>query len=206
MTDMKDINTCYAALRITAKEVFFMKKTNMVRLTINALLVAVYFVLSLLIIQIGGFKITFEHFPVVLCAVLFGPVDAMVVGGLGELINQLTSFGLTPTTVLWILPIVARGLLMGMAVKVLQNKLKLSAILEQKFPLVFGGVCIVTGVVSSCLNTLALYVDSKMFGYYNYALVFGSLLVRVLLGVVTSIVITIMIKPVLYALKKAHLI
>lgn len=176
-----------------------MQKNQMtiIRLTVNAVMVAVYIVLSLLVIQIGGLKITFEHFPVVLCAVLFGPVDAMFVGCLGELINQLTSFGLTPTTVLWILPIAVRGLLLGLGVNILKKQMK---------PVAFLLACIVTGICSSCLNTLALYVDSKMFGYYTYALVFGALFVRILLGVITSIMIALAIKPVLHALKKAHLI
>lgn len=182
------------------------KEKPIIRMTVNAVMVAVYYVLSLLVIQIGGLKITFEHFPVVLSAVIFGPTDAMLVGGVGELINQLTSFGITPTTALWILPIVARGLFLGIGVKLLNKQMKPSAIIMQRFPLVFFVMCIVTGICSSCLNTLALYVDSKIFGYYTYALVFGSLFVRVLLGVITSVIIAVAIKSVLHALKKAQLI
>ena len=182
------------------------KQMTIMRMAVNAVLVAIYVVLTFLVIPIGGLKVTFEHFPVVLCAVLFGPVDAMLVGGLGELINQLTSFGLTPTTVLWILPIVARGLLLGLCGTLLKKRLSLNAIIVKKIPLAFLSACIITGVVSSCLNTLALYVDSKMFGYYTYALVFGALFIRILLGVITSVLITFAIKSVLHALKKANLI
>ena len=72
--------------------------------------------------------------------------------------------------------------------------------------MIFGFVCILSGVVSSLVNTVALYVDSKMFGYYSAALVFGALAMRLLLSVVTSVVIAIVIKPILHALRKAHLI
>ena len=35
---------------------------------------------------------------VILCAIVFGPVDAAIVGGVAELLNQMLTFGFTPTT------------------------------------------------------------------------------------------------------------
>ena len=141
-----------------------------------------------------------------LCAVIYGPLDAIFVGGIGELINQMTTFGLTPTTLLWILPIVCRGLCVGMCKKILVKYMNPTQIIQQKVPLVFVVVCVCSGVFSSMLNTLALYVDSKMFGYYSFALVFGALAVRILLSVLTSIIICCAIKPILHALKHAHFV
>jgi hypothetical protein len=46
--------------------------------------------------------------------------------------------------------------------------------------------CVIAGLIASLLNTFALYVDSKMFGYYNHYMVFGVLLVRLALAVVMS--------------------
>lgn len=179
------------------------KQMTVKRMVLNAVMVAVYVVLSLpfMVISVGGLKVTFEHFPVVLCAVLFGPVDAMMVGALGEFINQITSFGITPTTLLWILPIVARGLVVGLCFKCLKKGMGQAAIIRKKVPMVFWIVCIISGIISSLFNTLALYVDSKLFGYYTFALVFGALAVRLLLSAVTSVVIAIAIKPILHAFR-----
>ena len=181
-------------------------KTKIKRLAINAVLVAVYVALTWLVIPIGGLKITFEHFPVVLCAVLFGPIDAMLVGGVGELINQMMTFGITPTTLLWILPIVVRGLVIGFGTKVMKNELSLTAIVNKKIPTTFMIVCVLSGIIASLLNTLALYVDSRMFGYYSFAMVFGALAVRILLSVLTSVVIGIAVKPIIIALRKSRLL
>jgi ECF transporter S component (folate family) len=175
------------------------------RIALNAVMIAVYVVLSMLVIPMGGLKITFEHFPVVLCAILFGPVDAILVGFAGELFNQLWSFGMTPTTLLWILPIVSRGLIVGVCAKVCKKSMSKSVIVEHTVPIFFYVVCILSGVISSLFNTFALYVDSKMFGYYSYAMVFGALAVRILLSIVTSIVIGIAIKPILHAIKHTNL-
>lgn len=183
------------------------KIKNISRIPINGMLIAVYIVLSLpmLTVNIGGLKFTFEHFPVLLSAVLYGPIDALLVGVLGELINQLTTFGLTPTTVLWILPIAVRALLVGISGQLFKKQMHPKTLFKE-LPIVFFIVCILSGIVSSILNTLALYVDSKMFGYYTYELVFGVLSIRIILSVITSFVMANVITPILYALKKAHLV
>ena len=184
------------------------KKKTVVRLTINAMLIAIYIVLSLPImtLNVGGLKFTFEHFPVVLCAVLFGPIDGIIVGTLGELVNQMTTFGITPTTALWILPIAFRGFFMGMGSVILKKHMQPSAIVQKKVPIMFFILCVVSGICSSCLNTLALYVDSKMFGYYSVALVWGAFSMRIIIGAITSILMVFIIKPILHALKRAHLL
>ena len=184
------------------------KQVAVKRMVMNAAMVAVYVVLSLpfLVISVGGLKITFEHFPVVLCGILFGPVDAMIVGGIGELINQMTSFGFTPTTLLWILPIVVRGLFVGLCAKCFKKHMGLKAIVQKQVPILFLIVCIVSGITSSLFNTLALYVDSKLFGYYTFAMVFGALTLRIFLSAITSIVIAVAIKPILHALRHENFI
>lgn len=176
------------------------------RLVMNAALIGVYIVLSYLAIPLGGLKITFEHFPVILSAIAFGPADAMLVGGLGELINQMVTYGFTLTTVLWILPILFRGAFLGILSKLWSNRMGADAICKSRFPLAFIIICIVSGLFASCLNTFAFYVDSKMLGYYQYALVFGTFLMRVLMSAISSFLMGLMTKAVLYALRKQGLI
>ena len=170
------------------------------RIAINAVLIATYIAISLLAFNLGPFKFTFEAFPVIVCAVIYGPIDAMLVGGVGELINQLFTFGLTPTTLLWLLPILMRGLMIGLFAKTWKS------ITAKKNKVAFLGVCVVAAVVHSLLNTLALYVDSKMFGYYTQVLVFGALFVRVLASVITAAIMALATMAVVKALKKSNLI
>lgn len=176
------------------------------RLTVDAVLVALYFALSMLAISVGGFKLTFEHLPVILCAVVYGPLDALLVGALGEFLNQLLTFGVTPTTVLWILPALFRGLSMGIGARVLRRQLGLEALLERKIPAAFLGECVISGIVCSVINTAVLYLDSKMFGYYSYAMVFGVFWVRIGTSAVSSVLMAAAAKPVAHAMKKAGVI
>ena len=58
----------------------------------------------------------------------------------------------------------------------------------------------------SLINTFTLYVDSKMFGYYSYAMVFGVLWLRLATGAISSVLMAVASKPVVLALKKSKLI
>ena len=183
-----------------------LKTTKTRRLVLDAVLVALYFALSMIAVPIGGLKLTFEHLPVIICALLFGPVDAVLVGALAELINQMLTFGFTPTTILWMAPAMFRGLSMGLAAVYAKKSLGLDALLEKKAPVAFLVVCVISGLICSLLNTFTLYVDSKMFGYYSYAMVFGVLWIRLAASAASSVLMSVVAKPVVTALRKAKVI
>jgi uncharacterized membrane protein len=56
------------------------------------------------------------------------------------------------------------------------------------------------------VNTFTLYVDSKMFGYYSYAMVFGALWVRLGTSAISSVVMSVVAKPLAQAMRKARVI
>ena len=173
------------------------------RLAINAAMIGLYFAISMLAIPIGGFKLTFEHLPVILSAVLFGPIDALIVGALGELINQLLTYGITPTTLLWMAPAMFRGLSMGLCAILIPKYFGREAILSKKIPAVFIVCCVLSGLICSLINTYTLYVDSKMYGYYSYAMVFGVFWIRLGSSAVSSVLMSMISKPIVHALRKS---
>ena len=66
-------------------------------------------------IETPYFKFNFASLPIMLAAMLFGPVEGMVVGLLGEFIAQITGpYGLAPTTVLYVAPAAIRGVVVGL--------------------------------------------------------------------------------------------
>ena len=85
-------------------------------MALNAMLVAMCTVLAAIALKLGGnLKITFESVPVHIGALLFGPVDGMIIGGLGTFLYQVlfSGYGITATTPLWILPYIVCGLAVG---------------------------------------------------------------------------------------------
>lgn len=168
-----------------------MKKSKFAvkRLVLNAVLIALYVLLGFVKIPIGNMlRINLASFAVVVCAVAFSPIDGLIVGFMGEFLSQILGpYGMTPTTALWALPEAVRGLLLGVFMLIFVKKhLDATSLLKSKAIGWYLLACVISGVVASLLNTLALYVDSKMFGYYNHYMVFGVLLVRLILAVVMS--------------------
>ena len=87
------------------------------QMAIDAMLAAMCTAIAALItLKLGGnLEITFESVPVHIAALLFGPVDGMIVAGIGNFIYQLlfSGYGLTATTALWILPYIVCGFIVG---------------------------------------------------------------------------------------------
>lgn len=166
------------------------------RVAFDGILVAVFFVLTLFSVEIAGVKVTFDSLAVVIAAVLFGPLDAFLVGFLGATLEQLLKYGVTVTTLLWVIPPAVRGLIVGACVR---------KIPEGKSIALYLCVCVIAGLATSVLNTLVYYLDSKLFGYYNYALIFGVFFVRLLTGAAASVITACAALPILRALKKGNL-
>ena len=167
-----------------------MKKTvfSTKRLVLDAVLIALYVLLGFFKIPIGNLlRFNLASFSVIVAAGAFGPVDGLLVGFLGEFLSQILGpYGLTPTTLLWSLPEGARGLLLGLSVLWLARANMCPSLRMNKETVLYLLACVITGIIASLLNTFALYVDSKMFGYYNDYMVFGVLLVRLSIAVVMS--------------------
>lgn len=173
-----------------------MKKTNARRVVFNALLIAIYFVLGTwATLKLANLKITFEALPILIGALLFGPVDGLLIGLLGSFLSQLAGgYGLTVTTPLWILPHALSGLVVG-----------LYGARRRDRELRFGELLLITALSAllvTGLNTLALYVDAKIFGYYSKTLVFGTLVVRIITGIATAAAFSAVLPPILRALRR----
>ena len=194
------------------KEVVFMSRApkkkvlTTIRIALDAVMIAVYIVLStMLSISLGSsMKITLEPLPVVFCAVAFGPLDAFLVGFFGEFLNQMLTYGFTPTTLLWVAPIVVRGLVIAFSAKLMKRRLS-PAHIHKNMPLLIA-VSIVAGILHSVINTVALLVDSKLFSYYSYHMVFGVFWWRIGASVISAVIMALIVVPLISALRKANLL
>ena len=179
------------------------------RLAVNAMLIAVYVVLRYFNIPLGNsFRFTLAPFPVILCALLYGPVDGIIVGLLGEFLSQILGpYGLTPTTLLWCLGETVRGGTLGLCALLFLRKWLLAANRPRGRQIaVILAFCVITGVLAALCQTFALYVDSKMFGYYTYAAVFGVLIWRLLVYILLSGIFGWLSLPIISALKKTKFV
>ena len=179
------------------------------RLVINGVLIAIYVVLRFFNIPLGNsFRFTLASFSVVLCGLLFGPVDGLLVGLIGEFLSQILGpYGLTPTTLLWCVGETVRGGALGLcSLLFLRKGLLTGEKPKRKYVVILLICCVLTGVLAALGQTFALYVDSTMFGYYNYTMVFGVMIWRILIYIVLAGVFGYLSLPIISSLKKAKFV
>lgn len=164
------------------------------QLSMDAVLAAMCAVLGALSIDLGNLKLSFESLPVIVGALLFGPVDGLFIGGIGTFLYQFLRYGLTVTTPLWILPYVLCGLVVGLYAK--RQGFGFSR-RQQAFIITLASLLIFL------LNTLVLYIDSKVYGYYSFVYIFGTLVPRTLICFAKAAVFTAIMPVLLGAAKRA---
>ena len=69
------------------------------KMTLLGLSLALFIILNYASFNLQFVKFSLKGLPVIFISVVYGPLSGMLVGGLGELINQLVSpYGITATT------------------------------------------------------------------------------------------------------------
>lgn len=159
-----------------------------------SMLAAMCAVLGYVAVETNAFKLTFESLPVFVAALMFGPAEGILVGGVGTFIYQLLRYGLSVTTALWILPYVIAGGLMGLYAS--KKGFKLSS--GQYLFIVMACELLIT-----VLNTGCIYVDSHIYGYYHPALIFGSLAMRLAVCLVKGFAFGVIIPRLIMRIKRA---
>lgn len=178
-----------------------MPKTNVRRMCYAALLAAMYLPLSLYAaVQVGNVRISFGSLPVVVAALLFGPLDAVIVAMVGEFFKQLLTYGVTYTTALYLIPPALRGLVVGLGAAL---ALRRGRRLEERRALCFA-VCILAAVCTTAGNTLVNWLDSVIFHYYTPALIFGDFAWRLVVGIVNAVLMASLAMPLAALLRKRN--
>lgn len=170
---------------------------NIKKLCLSAMMAAIYVALDYLAVAVsspfgGTMKISLSGLPVIIIAVLCGPVWGMATGFVGAFIGQLITYGISATTLLWVIPAVMRGLTMGLLFIAFKRSMK-------RLPLCVGTV--ISSIIVTAINTVVLYLDSKI---YSYPLaVFGvSLVNRIIVSVFTAVLFAVILPPIIKMLKR----
>lgn len=179
------------------------KRFNIYTICMIALLTAMMVLLKRTIaIETPYFKFNFASLPITLAAMLFGPIEGMVVGLLGEFISQVTGpYGLAPTTVLYVAPAAIRGVVVGLGALWCRRTGKR---MESR-PVVCYAVCIAGAVLTTVGNTVSIWLESLM--YHTEFLVHVPFLPgRFATGVATAVVITTVCIPLVHALRRSGVV
>lgn len=169
------------------------KKPRTKEMVVVAMLAALVTILAALAVTTNAFKVTFESLPVHLAAQIMGPMVGGGVGLVGTFLYQMLLYGFTITTPLWILPYGVCGFISGIYSKKHSYSLTVSQSLI---------ITIVCELIITLMNTFAIYVDSKVFGYYYPALIVGNLALRLGICLSKGIAFGLILPPIVGRVKK----
>jgi uncharacterized membrane protein len=167
---------------------------------LDAMFIALYFLLAKLSFPIGNIHLTLASLPLVISALLLGVRSTVVVALLGEFLNQLLGYGLTLTTPIWMLPPLIRGLTIALVGYFCQKK---GEALENHLVLYYITI-VSAALLTTAANTLALYLDAIIIGY-PVALVWLETLIRFLVGMGSAIIVALLARPLLKVAKHYYL-
>ena len=176
------------------------KRFHIYKICMIALLTAVMVLLKRTIaIETPYFKFSFSSLPIVLAAMLFGPVEGAVVGLLGEFVAQVTGpYGLAPTTALYVAPAAIRGVVVGCGALWCRRS---GRRLESR-PVLCYAVCILGAVMTTAGNTLSIWLESLMY-HTSFAAYLPGLPLRFATGIATAVGITTVCIPLVHALRRS---
>ncbi len=173
------------------------------RMCYIALMAAIYIVLSMnFSVKLGNIHITFGSLPTIVGALCFGPLDAVCIAALGEFTKQLLRYGISYTTILYMLPPMLRAFTVGMGALMAKKR---GYNIEDK-GLLYISTCMLAAILTTIANTMVNLVDSIIFGYYSPALIYGDLLYRLFVGVITAAVVALVAKPLTSAIKRSKIL
>ena len=176
-----------------------MSKSKIRQLCAAAVFAAVYVLLDYVAelmskaILTGNIKITLSGLPVIIGAIMLGPVWGGLIGAVGEAIVQLLTFGLSAESMLY----VAVQAICGVAVGLMYILLKRS---DKIIPLAVN--IISTRLLLTVLNTAAIYVQFVIIYKSTYAVFTVMLLFRFVSAVLTSAVLLLIVPTAVRALRK----
>ena len=169
---------------------------NAKRLTTNAGLIALYVVLSFVSLNFGFLKLSFALLPVFLSALCFGAVDAVAVGAVASFIQQMLTYGFTATTVLWMLPPIVLGALVGLYARSKQFDM---TIRQHAFIIAIGCLTVTT------INTGVMLIDGWVYGY-PVAFTFSVVSLRYVSSIAMAVIYTIVVPRVVTLIRRSGLI
>ena len=133
---------------------------NIKMICLAGVMAALYVGLDFLAVSVSApfgnnLKVSISGLPVIIVAVFCGPWWGAATGFIGAFIGQLISYGIGPTTILWVIPAVARGILMGYLFRAFKKSTK-------------PGIIAIETCISSLVVTLGSYYGDFTFGDYTY--------------------------------------
>lgn len=170
------------------------------RMCMDGMLVGIFVVLAKLTIKAGPIHIAFSGLTVVFATCYFGMADGLIVALLGETIIQLTSsYGIGPTTPLWLWSPSFRALILGLFDLPFRKKRD-----HIDLHIVFYAIAsVIAGLFVTLVNAGVEFLDAWIIGY-SFAVTLPILGLRIVSSIVSCAAVAILSIPLLRTIRSTQ--
>lgn len=176
-----------------------MTKSKTKIMCLAGVMAALYVGLDLLAVSVsapfgGNLKISLNGLPVIITALAGGPLWGAATGFVGAFIGQMVTYGFTATTLLWVLPAVVRGLSMGWLYRIFGRRNGVGFLTLET---------VISSVLVTLFNTGAMLLEQLIYGYYSsYTAIFLAVPTRIISGVLTAVIFSLMLPTITEVINK----
>ena len=147
------------------------------KISISSAMAALATILNLLSVRTDTNLYSIYALPLLISGILYGPLVGSLTGFATGFIVQLCTYGLQPTTFLWLMAPISWGLVSGLIAKLFKYKInKLIIALEVSL----------SSIIALILNSLGMILDGLIYNY-STAFVYAGLLLRVGVSIIVGI-------------------
>lgn len=155
-----------------------MNRKKIKNISFASAMAALSIILELLSVRNEGNKISLYSLPLLFSGILFGPKIGLLAGFASGFISQVCLYGLSPTTIIWLIAPSLWGFLSGLLYhKLMHNNFSLTSIAIVVFSV---------SLSITCVNSLALYLDGLIL-HYPTPYIISMLGVRILTALFLAI-------------------
>ncbi len=176
-----------------------MTKSKTKIMCLAGVMAAMYVGLDLLAVSVsvpfgGNLKISLSGLPIIITALVGGPLWGAAAGFVGAFIGQMVTYGFTATTLLWVLPAVVRGLSMGWLYRAFGRRNGVGFLTLET---------VISSVLVTLFNTGAMLLEQLIYGYYSsYLAIFLAVPTRIISGALTAVIFSLMLPTITDVINK----
>lgn len=169
-----------------------MKKYSIKDISLASSFAALSLILDVLSVRTESTKYTLYGFPLLFSGILFGPLVGLLTGLVSGILSQFLTYGISITTPIWILAPMMWGFISGL---LFHNAFK-----KKESPRYIILTVILTSIIVTLTNTLALYLDGLIY-HYPTPYVIAQLGIRMINSILLAIVYSVLIQGILPRIK-----
>lgn len=176
-----------------------MKKNKTYKLAVMGILGALCIAFSCLSIKTGPLTVSFASLPIYVAAFYLGAPEAIVVALLGGAADQIISYGISTTTLLWLIPGVLRAVIAFLLSYWYKKLYKKPIETDYTITLI---ACVISSLICTLATTAVMAIDALLFNYFSWTYIILSLGMRLFSSILVAILCGTVVSPIVNILKQ----